>query len=664
MKSSFVLLAALWLAGASLSAAQVFVLFDGSCGERIRYEQAVGQQPRMDYYSYNFSTPDGGKIIFETGTEGNVTQSYLPQNYVYCNDGRLSADLVARVNNGTDRVFMLLPTQQGGYLVQPVVMAASLQRMGLREFSYSSPLTSFTFNADDAIIGVDLSSRQGTGSKVYFEGRDNNACNGVYLFRQLSTGGAYPVIDYRLVPEIGITERRLGSDGQTTSGGVIVAREVNGMPVADYLRAICTSATALAGNRPQAYGSNPPSPAAPATYASGPVAPTPAPIGMAVQPESRAYGSAPPTTTRQTTHTVQRGETLYAISRQYGTTVEAIKAQNGMTDNTLYPGQQIAVATTVQPQTATAQTATSQTAPPPRATVPTMPYNAGSVANSNPGAAQPTPYGNSVALAARGATGEPVYGEDVHVVQPGETVASVALKYGYTTARFREMNDLGPAEVIRVGERLKTSDCNCPAATAPAPTAAATAAPAPQAYGTQPQVAQPQVAQPQPYNPGTVAAPSAYGGGTPVGSTAPAYTPRQPQPAAAPPVVDPRPTITNDPNFGQVVPNANRAPNTSMTTMEGRGGNTATLNAPATYGSPAPAAPTAYGGTPVGANVPTATAPAATPYNANRSFHLVQQGESLYNIARRYNLQVATLRQLNELAPTEVIVPGQKLYLN
>ena len=78
--------------------------------------------------------------------------------------------------------------------------------------------------------------------------------------------------------------------------------------------------------------------------------------------------------------------------------------------------------------------------------------------------------------------------------------------------------------------------------------------------------------------------------------------------------------------------------------------------APTQYQSPNPV-PNAYG-TPVGVN----TQPAAQPNN--RAFHLVQEGESLYSISRRYGITTDQLRALNRLDGGSVIVPFQKLYVN
>ena len=231
------------------------------------------------------------------------------------------------------------------------------------------------------------------------------------------------------------------------------------------------------------------------------------------------------------------------------------------------------------------------------------------------------------------------------------------------------MNTLGPNDVVRVGEQLKTSDCNCPTATAaPAPAPASAPAPGPATYGTAP--ATPQPAAPAFTQPAPAPAPRVQPTGVPVNGGLPVYTP----PAET---GQPAPSINNNPNFGQVVPNATAPPTATMGTLESRGQTAPATRNPSTFGSsPAPVpstapapAPATYGGspatpgtygTPVG--LPGATTPAAQP--SNRAFHIVQEGETPYAIARRYGLTTARLRELNGLKPTDVIVPFQKLYVN
>ncbi len=50
-----------------------------------------------------------------------------------------------------------------------------------------------------------------------------------------------------------------------------------------------------------------------------------------------------PTDSAPRAHTVRAGDTLIGIAGQYGTTVDALKAANGLTDNLIYAGQQLTI---------------------------------------------------------------------------------------------------------------------------------------------------------------------------------------------------------------------------------------------------------------------------------------------------------------------------------
>src|SRR5689334_8927470 len=81
------------------------------------------------------------------------------------------------------------------------------------------------------------------------------------------------------------------------------------------------------------------------------------------------------------THIVQPGETLFRIALNYGITVEALQAANGLTSNIIYSGQTLII-------------------PDPNAPL---------------SAVQPAPQASGVG---------------VHIVQPGETLFRIGLKYG------------------------------------------------------------------------------------------------------------------------------------------------------------------------------------------------------------------------------------------
>ncbi|MBD2713919.1 LysM peptidoglycan-binding domain-containing protein [Microvirga sp. STR05] len=85
------------------------------------------------------------------------------------------------------------------------------------------------------------------------------------------------------------------------------------------------------------------------------------------------------------------------------------------------------------------------------------------------------------------------------------------------------------------------------------------------------------------------------------------------------------------------------------------------LRAPADEEAPVAEAPARKARTPEKASVAVAARPAPAPAVADHKVHMVQKGDTLYNISRRYQgVTVEQLRRLNNLTSDEV-KPGQKL---
>jgi LysM repeat protein len=99
------------------------------------------------------------------------------------------------------------------------------------------------------------------------------------------------------------------------------------------------------------------------------------------------------------THVVQPGENLFRIALKYGTTVEAIAAANGIVNpNVVYAGQQLTI-----PQ----------------------------------GGTTPGP------------------GVRYHVVQPGETLSGIAMRYGTTPWAIAAANGIANVNYVRAGQTLR-----------------------------------------------------------------------------------------------------------------------------------------------------------------------------------------------------------------
>lgn len=211
----------------------------------------------------------------------------------------------------------------------------------------------------------------------------------------------------------------------------------------------------------------PPAGTAPANYG----APAPAPIAaapVAAGPAAAAGGGA---------ITAQPGDTLYSLSRQYGVSVAAIAATNGLTQSsTLTIGQRLVIPSPNSPAALGAA---------PLGTVPTP---AGA-----PGA---TPVPSTTPAAARAQqTGGVAQAPGQHVVQNGETLYSIATGYGISPNALMQANGMAQAELLRVGQALVIPGATrAPATATSAPVTVATpppAAPAPSPQPTPPPVATP-----------------------------------------------------------------------------------------------------------------------------------------------------------------------------
>lgn len=115
-----------------------------------------------------------------------------------------------------------------------------------------------------------------------------------------------------------------------------------------------------------------------------------------------AEATEPPSTVQAGTHTVQTGENLFRIALNYGLGWEELAAYNGIVSpNFIYVGQDLKI----------------------------------------------PPSGESVPA-------PPQAGAGYHVVQPGENLFRIALKYNMTFNVLAAANDLGYPYTIYVGQRL------------------------------------------------------------------------------------------------------------------------------------------------------------------------------------------------------------------
>jgi LysM repeat protein len=112
----------------------------------------------------------------------------------------------------------------------------------------------------------------------------------------------------------------------------------------------------------------------------------------------------------QTIYIVQRGDTLASIARRHGTSITALaQANNLVNPNLIYPNQRLIIPSNNQP--------------------PTQPPT------------QPTPT-------------PPTTGSFVYVVQLGDTLRRISLRFGVSTAVLAQTNNISNPNIIYVGQPL------------------------------------------------------------------------------------------------------------------------------------------------------------------------------------------------------------------
>ncbi|HZG71132.1 MAG TPA: LysM peptidoglycan-binding domain-containing protein [Chondromyces sp.] len=193
----------------------------------------------------------------------------------------------------------------------------------------------------------------------------------------------------------------------------------------------------------------------------------------------------------QSAYTVQPGDSLYKIALKHKTTVQSIKQLNYLSSDVIYVGQKLKVAGTAAPVQSAPAAQKTQTAPAADATTHTVKsgdtlskiasrYNVSvaQIKQANHLSSDIIYVGQTLKLTG---SSQPV--QEVHPtpsapsqpsasaaykVQKGDTLATIAAKYGMTVASLKELNQLS-SDLIYVGQGLKVSGKE-PVKDNPAPT--------------------------------------------------------------------------------------------------------------------------------------------------------------------------------------------------
>jgi membrane-bound lytic murein transglycosylase D len=318
-------------------------------------------------------------------------------------------------------------------------------------------------------------------------------------------------------------------------------------------------------------------------------------VAEPVRPAAPAAPAAPltPLPSGTATYEIQKGDTVSTIAERFGMTSAALRELNSLDDDRIVAGRRLVVRSGGSRAAAADDAGTAGTA--------------GTVRNAS--------------------------ASELYEVRSGDTVSTIAERFGLKTAELRAINNL-EGDRIRAGQKLIV--------TAPGGPAQAASAPAAQASAPQASAAQASPAQPR-----TASAPAAPAQSAPAAQAGLI-------PATASYVVQNGDTVgTIAQRFG-----LRTADFRQLNHLDGdliRAGQTVLVPA----GSDQPAAQASAG------PAPRTPAPAAPPASAGSAsapggLYEVKSGDTVSTIAERFGLRSAELRALNNLSGDSIRI-GQKL---
>jgi LysM repeat protein len=596
------------------NAENLYILFDENCMDKLEYDQSQ----KGNYMVYRVNAGGGESIILEVGTESKIGQDALPRPFIGCYNGSFDMLLVNRINARPDEVYMVVPKGRK-YFITPIVNAAHYKNDS-DVITYVSPKYSFKFDLKNGFINENIAYKN-IRAKVYFDGRLDNDCSGVYLFRQTTrnTSGAYASLKF--IPEIGIVEERLNVSPRNTGEVALSLNKINDKRYEKYLESLCAKASEETITFDPSYK--------PDAYNVTPVRPTPNTPDMVRKNNTEEFTRKGGEQPVAKFHIVKRGETLYGIAKKYDITLGDLKSWNNKKSSVIHSGEKYIVSAPQEEE--------------PEVMEETLTEKGGIVWEKGKQSS------STAAEWDKNTAG-------THIVQRGETIASIAMKYGYTETRFRKMNNLSKNAYAKVGQPLSTTDCNCPSTLNTLTAKSVEGFPLMNTTGSAlPFVDDPaeptRTLEPSPYNT-RASRPASY--------EAKPYDPFTATSAS-------RSTIKSAAPENRAVQHYDTPINT------GNYYKTPT----STYGQPRPyQEPVTYPSTQadegfvpdeftVKGVAPASATPAA--YNAKnpkRIQHTVQEGDNLFRIARQYGVTVEHLRSINNLELNEIIIPYQKIYIH
>jgi len=182
----------------------------------------------------------------------------------------------------------------------------------------------------------------------------------------------------------------------------------------------------------------------------------------AAAPAKKSSSSFTPYTGATKEYVVKSGDTLGAVAYGNGINIRQLKELNGLKNDNLRVGQKLKVPAekpakaVAAKKSAPAAAKAAESKPAPEAAPAVAPAAEPAVAPAEPVEAQPAPAADVAAPAAeQAAVPAAAPALATYVVQEGDDMTGVSIRWGVSAAEIRELNNLGDADQLKPGQILK-----------------------------------------------------------------------------------------------------------------------------------------------------------------------------------------------------------------
>lgn len=287
----------------------IFVNYDPACMVKCFYHKE-GEIPGSHYDEYNLNMNDSTIVSFVVMRVSDMrsTIESMPLNPIGCDNKRLTIKTITDVNEAKKTAYLIEETALG--LTQSLISEITVKTKSKGFFSYRSAEYSIAFNTKTVYTGEELFGGNDNATiGLLLAGENAVLCKPTYTFQELLGNDPNLNATINYIPDVGLYSK-------VFNGGAFQLLLVNNESVGTFLQRLCDTDASVFKPVASPVSLYETTPSPPRTFSDDGVF------------------------TRL--HTVRPGETLSSIASSYpGITAANIKTWNGLTSDAIRPGQKL-----------------------------------------------------------------------------------------------------------------------------------------------------------------------------------------------------------------------------------------------------------------------------------------------------------------------------------